>query len=292
MNPIHAAGRLPFLGLVFAMLFGIAGVSTGADSVAMVTDLSGAVTAREGDQASDGRPLRILQRVRSGSTIALSAESYVTLHFPSTRTDFRFQGPNLIRIGKDSAVGSETPAETRQHGDIGVSLDTTDTDLGAIAMRSLGDHSPGLRLQTPVDTVVLLSRPTEFRWQSDPRYADYQFTLSTEAGQPVISTFTGSARVRLPHDINLQPDTAYRWSVRADSADGDSSLATASFSTASTAIEARFFRLATLNQGEISNRVLYSLYLDALGLHVEADAARQALEPIRPGISAEASPRQ
>ena len=253
---------MPLRSLVFAILFGISGVTLGAGSVAMVTDLSGNVTASDGESESDTRSLRILERVRSDTKLILPEESHVTLHFPATRTDFRFQGPNVIRIGKDSAAGSETPAETRQHGDIGVSLDTRNSDLGAIAMRSLGDYSPGLRLQSPVDTVVLLSRPTEFRWQPDPGYSDFQFTLSTRAGQPVVSTFTGSPLVRLPHDISLQPDTAYRWSVRADSSDGDSTLASAEFSTASADIEARYFRLAALNRGEISNRVLYTLYLD------------------------------
>ena len=291
MNPIQLAGRSLIRSLAIAALFCITAAAAGAGSVAMVTDLSGMVTTQETDSGDQSKALRILQRIRPGTIISLSAESYVTLHYPATRTDFRFQGPNVIRVSEGAAVGSEGSAETRQHGDIGVSLDTSDTDLGAIAMRSLGDFSPELRLSNPVDTIVLLSRPTEFKWQSDPEFKDFQFTLATESGQPVISTFTGDARVLLPHGVNLEPNTGYRWSVRADTADGRSSLATADFSTASTDIEARFFRLSILNRGEISDRVLYSLYLDALGLHIEADAARQALESIRPGISGESSIR-
>lgn len=280
-----------FRSLAIATLFSVTAVATGAGSVAMVTDLSGIVTTQETGAGNQSKALRILQRIRPGTMINLSAESYVTLHFPATRTDFRFQGPNVIRVTEGAALANGVAAETRQHSDIGVSLDTSDTDLGAIAMRSLGDFSPELRLSTPVDTIVLLSRPTEFKWQSDPEFKDFQFTLATKSGQPVISTFTGEARVHLPHGVNLEPDTAYRWRVRADTADGRTSVASADFSTASTDTEAQFFRLSALNRGEISNRVLYSLYLDALGLHIEADAVRQALESIRPGISGESSVR-
>jgi hypothetical protein len=266
---------------LLAALFLATTTAADGESVARVTDLMGVATLQDGD----GGNLRVLSRVRAGSDIRLDPGSHITLHFPANRTDYRFQGPNTIRVARDAAFGSQSAADIRQHNDIGVSLDTGDTDLGAIAMRSLSPQASDLRLLRPVDTVVLISRPTDFHWQSGESFDEYQFTLVTASGYPVISLFTDDTSIHLPHGTRLSPGTSYRWTVRADAKDGRSIQATGEFSSASTDTEARFFRLATLNGGDISNRVLYSLYLDAMGLHLEAESARRDLEPLRPGIS-------
>ena len=130
--------------------------------MARVTDLSGTAELLENDQAKN---LRILTRVRAGNRISLAPGGSLTLHFPGNRTDFRFQGPDTIRIEDQQAISETSTAETRTHSDIGVELNLADTDLGAIAMRSLGARPPPLKILGPSDTRVLMAKPVVFRWK-------------------------------------------------------------------------------------------------------------------------------
>ncbi len=282
----QAGNRVARAILIAVLICADVSLAAGQGVVARITDLEGQATmAGAGD-----KNLRILGRVSPGAEISLSADARITLHFPASRTDYRFVGPNTINVSADAASGSDSPATIHHHGDIGITLDAGDSDLGAIAMRGLEVEPTKLEMLRPVDTTILLTRPIRFQWQVTAPFDEYQFSLENANGVQLYSRFTGDAGLDLPAEVTLSAGNHYRWSVTASAVDGRSAGATAEFTTASTADEARFFRLAALNRGDVSNRVLYTLYLDALGLHLEAEAARQALEPVRPGISSRTEP--
>lgn len=251
-------------------------------TVARITDLQGQA-GLEGE--TEGK-LRILARVRSGSLIHLQPGASLTLHFPATRTDYRFTGPDLIRVEQRRAVSSGNEPEVKTHSDIGVNLDLANTDLGAISMRSIDGGAPSIRDLRPSDTRVLLSRPVTFRWQAPAGAGPVQLVLSTADGHTLFSRTTADASLVLPPDVRLEAGGQYRWRVSAERGDAGRMTSDAAFSVAPTKVETSYFRLATLSGGSVSDLVLQALYLEQLMLQEEADRTWQYLETRRPGIQA------
>ncbi len=276
------------LGLLAAVLVASA-VHALDRTVARITDIQGVAALIDGDEPEN---LRILTRLRSGNRIRLEAGASVTMHFPASRTDFRFSGPDTIRVEDQRAVGESATPEIRVHSDIGVNLDLTDTDLGAIAMRSIKPESNGLKVLGPSDTRVLLGKPVTFRWQAPEEAGIYNIALKSASGQNLFNQTTAATSLVLPPDISLVPGGRYQWQVYAMGNDGMRLSAEAEFSAAPADVEARYYRIAVLTSGNVSDLVLHGLYLEQMALHEEAEKSWQYLETLRPGIRSELGKRQ
>ena len=156
-------------------------------------------------------------------------------------------------------------------------------------MRSIKAPPPPLRALGPVDTMVLSTKPVEFRWRGSIGSGLYNLVLRNHLGETLYNQTTANVSLVLPTHIKLQPGNTYRWQVSTIDA-GES--ASAEFSAAPAEVEALHYRMARLKTGSISDRVLYALYLDRMELHEEAREAWDHLETLRPGIQSERGMQQ
>lgn len=251
-------------------------------TVARVTDLEGTATVEVDGEAGD---LRILARVHQGASILLGEGSRITLHFPAVRTDFKFFGPATVRVLQQTAIGNNGVAEKKQHGDIGVSLDLSRSDLGGIIARSIKVEDPQIVLQHPSRSKVVAGRPLVFSWSSRSHGAVYDLTLQDAFGAKLFSGSTADTTMKLPAGTSLEIGATYVWSVAANDSGGSKWSKSAQFITASKQETDRFYQLSALTRGDISDLVLYALHLDQMQLKTESEKIWQHLESFRPGIS-------
>ncbi len=251
-----------------------------AESVAMITDLTGRATLRSGGASA---PAELLAYLAAGTELKLEAGARVTVTFFSKPLEVTLTGPAQASIAKDGAtMQSGPPPRIRT---LGAAVGSTARKfepiarerlaLAAVVMRS---GRPELKLLAPANTKVLTATP-EFAW-TEITGAQYRLVLAERNGKIVLERALDQASFKLEQP--LRRAATYTWHVQAQPAKGEALQAETTFSVASAA-EAR-----TLAQGRpapkasFSQRVLYATRLDALGFRHDAAAAWRALRAERP----------
>ncbi|MBX2836784.1 MAG: hypothetical protein KTR35_08010 [Gammaproteobacteria bacterium] len=267
---------------MYCVLAMVSVASAGGDTVARVTDLQGsAMHLVNGEK----RNLRILARVKDGTTIQLEKGAMITLHFSAKRRDMRFIGPGTVKVKGQSANASNGVASTKDHDDIGISLDLSGSGLGGIIARSLNVPKPKVNLQYPVKSKVIGDRPVQFSWSSGGATAVYTLTVK-QRGAVVYSGRTTGTTITLPSNISLTPGARYQWNVSADLGNGDAIQTASSFIVATQSETASYYAMSAKPKNTVSDLVLYALHLDQMELKSESDIVWDRLESLRPGISA------
>ncbi len=274
--------RIATICWTYCVLAMVSVAFAGGDTVARVTDLQGSAT-----QVVNGekRNLRILARVKDGTTIELQQGAMITLHFSAKRRDMRFIGPGTVKVKGQSADASNGVASTKDHEDIGISLDLTGSGLGGIIARSLNVPKPKVNLQHPVKSKVIADRPLEFSWSSGGATAVYTLTVK-QSGIVIFNGRTTETRMILPSSVPLRPGVRYQWDVSANLGNGDATETSSSFIVASETEASSFYAMNAKPKATVSDLVLYALHLDQMELKSESDMVWSRLELLRPGISA------
>lgn len=251
-----------------------------AESVAMITDLTGRATLRSGGIPA---PAELLAYLAAGVELKLEAGARVTVTFFAKPIEVTITGPAQASIAKDGATMlSGPPPRIRT---LGAAVDSTARKfepivrerlaLAAVVMRA---GRPELKLFGPAHTKVLTATP-EFAW-TEITGAQYRLVLAEGDGKVLLERVLKQATFK--PDQPLRREAAYTWRVRAQLAKGEVLQAETTFSVASAA-EAR-----TLAQGRpapgasFSERVLYASRLDALGFRHDAAGAWRTLLAERP----------
>ncbi len=251
--------------------------------VARVTDIQGTATETFGGIE---RNLRILARIKDGAVIELEKGAEITLHFSAKRKDMRFVGPGVINVIGQSAKGSNGVASTKEHKDIGISLDLSGSGLGGIIARGINTKKLKVNLKHPVKTKVIADRPLNFSWSTkDGDPAMFSISLQQVGGPVLFSQSTTANQVRLPGNIRLNPGSSYEWSVVASSGSGKSEPRIGKFKVATASEASQFYSVFSEEKESVSDWVLYALQLDGMGLETESIQVWQQLEALRPGIS-------
>ena len=264
---------------------GLSVAFAGERTVARVTDISGQVFDVSSDVAQQ---LRILARVKAGSTLELSQNANLTLHFSANRIDLRFFGPTTVTVSDRSATSSNGISATKEHRDIDISIDLKNSDLGGVISRSIEIGGASVTPTHPVDTSIIADRPVIFRWTGSKRDGEaFHFALSDIAGDLIYAVSTQDNQIILSNASLMRPGQQYQWSVTAVSEDGRSNTGRGRFSTATVDESKAFYGLTGLTRGTVSDLVLYALALDQLNLVGEAEPVWQLLEAHHPGIRRE-----
>lgn len=268
---------------IYCILAAVSISHAGGNVVARVTDLQGTATEMVNGQA---RNLRILARLKDGAVIELQRGATITLHFSAKRRDMRFIGPGTVRVKGQSANATNGVASTKDHTDIGISLDLSGSGLGGIIARSLNMPEPKVNLQHPVKTKVIADRPLSFKWSSGGATAAYTLSLQLRGGPVVFTARTTDTEMDLPPEVQLQPGKRYRWTITTSLDNAEAVQSAGGFTVADASETTKFYAMASTAKDKVSDLVLYALQLDRLKLGSEAEPVWQQLETLRPGISA------
>ena len=87
-------------------------------------------------------------------------------------------------------------------------------------VRSSVGSSTAPTILFPRDGAVMKRGSLEFRWREIPDVVFYELSIVTASGETVMSRQTEATFLKLPADVQLQPDTRYFISVRAHLRDG------------------------------------------------------------------------
>jgi hypothetical protein len=254
-------------------------------TVARVTDLVGVVFDVT---AGSKTPMRILARVRQGSSIQLAQNASLILHFSATRTDFSFIGPTTVRVMEHGAISENGISSKKEHRDVSISLDLKNSDLGGVIARSIQINPTKIVPTHPVNSKVIADKPVTFTWDVDRESnSEYQFELTDQAGIPMYTFNTTQTQITLSNEILLTPGQTYQWVVASNSDGVRNNSKRTKFFTATLDETDTYYRLSTLTRGTVSDLVLYALTLDELNLTGESYKVWQRLESYHPGISNE-----
>lgn len=251
-----------------------------AESVAMITDLTGRATLR-----SDGgpAPAELLAYLAAGAELKLEAGARVTVTFFAKPLEVTLTGPAQASIVKDGATMlSGPPPRIRT---LGAAVDSTARKFEPIARERLALAAvvmragrPELKLFGPANTKVLTATP-EFSWTAIPG-AQYRLVLAERDGKVLLERTLKQATFK--PDEPLRRDAAYTWRVQAQLAKGEALQAETTFSVASAAEALALAEGRPAPGASFSERVLYASRLDALGFRHDAAGVWRALLAERP----------
>lgn len=251
-----------------------------AESVAMITDLTGRATLRSGGAPA---PAELLSYLAAGTELKLEAGALATVTFFAKPLEVTLTGPAQATIAKDGATMQSGPSPRIRT--LGAAVGSTARKFEPIARERLALAAvvmragrPELKLYGPANTKVLTTTP-DFAW-TEISGAQYRLVLAEREGKVLLERDLRQATFK--PDEPLRRGAAYTWRVQAQPVKGEALQAETTFSVASAA-DAR-----TLTQGRpaagasFSERVLYAARLEALGFRHDAASAWRALRAERP----------
>jgi hypothetical protein len=244
--------------------------ASGADSVAMLTDLQGKVTLA-GD--SKAPPLSILSELKQGARVQLGAGARAAVVYLDSGQEFDLVGPAEVQFEADHPQSIKGTAP-RKHGAAltrsqeAIRINPVQVTQAAIVMRSI-EPSRKLKLLSLSDTTTLDLRPT-FQWQRPQSGLHYQIALLDDTGKPLFDTTTDGLSVQLPDNVPLQAGVAYTWVVSAKDAAGKAWSNAGDFSLASADLRAQVDRLRPAADAPLSERVVFAAWLEQMHLRDEA----------------------
>lgn len=218
---------------------------------ALVTQVHGSVRTKQVQMA-------LLDRVEPGAVFELEAGALVVLFYPDRVQQFNVAGPGRF-------VASAADVQ-RQSGAGTVTLVRQDPAFG---MLRPGDHVvAGAVVRSGVDEGaerIARARPV-LQWRARPHRGPWQVRVTDGAGQVLFATVLPQTTLTLPPAL-LQPGHQYRRELRWESRDGATQVEVSALATLDIAAEAEAMRLAPAPDADGATRVLYALYLRALGVH-------------------------
>jgi hypothetical protein len=244
----------------------------------LVIDVLGGATL-----AGKGR-LAILEGLAPGAEISLAPGARATVLDSSSGRQFELIGPGAFRWTKGTvevvrpgkvvarAPGNDSMKEVR--------LRTARIAQASISMRG-GEESRPVKLAFPVST-WLLERPAVFRWEPVTGAKTYRFQLTDSSGHPLHEARTAGASVELPAAVALEAGHTYGWQVWAELADGRTPDGWTEFGLAGPDLRARVERNRPPASAPFSDRLLYALLLEELGVREDATRLWVQLASERP----------
>jgi hypothetical protein len=248
------------------------------DPPGLVLDVQGAATV-----TGRGR-LAVLTGLAPGTEVSLGAGARAVVLNSASGRQFDLTGPGAFRWAGGAievvrpgqlAVREPTSAVFGQ-----VRLRTARLAQASIAMRGPAEET-GLRLLSPVST-WLLQRPAAFRWAPLAGASGYRFELTDSVGKPLHETRTTSTVVEIPAGLALEVGHTYGWHVKADLPGGTTAEGWTEFGLATPDLRARVDGARPGPGTNFSDRLLYALLLEELGVREESARLWMQLAAERP----------
>lgn len=275
--------RLRTLIVLLAWMMGLAsGATKAAESAALVTDLEGTAAT------VDGKPLTILSEVGAPSRIELRQGARVVLLHLGQGAQFEVRGPGSVAVTAAGIEATGVPVVRKaimQAGFEGIRLRPSRSIQASASMRGRGSATD-ITLLTPAGSWVTAERP-KFRWAPvDSVEGSYRWVLSEPTGRVLADFRTRDTEFSLPAGVELVAGQTYGWQVTARLADGRVAEGWAEFGLADAGRRARAREARPAADASFSDRVVYALLLDELGLHEDAHSMWALLASERQDVPA------
>ncbi len=235
---------------------------TWAEPVVMVTDISdGVYTVVNNKQEK----VLLLSRMEPGTLIRLEANAHLTVTSLTKMVEYRFVGPARLTVENDRVVTHEGKGDVKS-----VSLQKISAarkfsvsqreSVTQAAFEMRGSLRPGLRLDDPVDTLVV-GDGLVFSWDGPRSIKGYRLQIFGSHGKPIYQTAVNTNSWVPPVDLLKEGET-YEWEIEAELGKGERLTARARFNLASSELAKAVKELSPSASASFSDRVLYAIYLE------------------------------
>jgi hypothetical protein len=263
--------------LVFAVCLAFAADIASAQSVAMVTDVSGRVTAQA--------PVSILSEIAADTRVQVEPGGRLVVIYLKSGDEYVFTGPSQIqfRANEPQVTGGAQPQKRSSayaRGGQDVTIKPVAVRQAAIVMRSSRPTSR-IKLSTLSGTKTLESAP-DFRWQEIEPGMKYRFELTDDTGRSLHEAEVQGSSFKLPDSVQLRVGVGYTWEVSVRTPDGRRYVSAGDFTVVAPELRARAQALQPAASAPVSERVAYAAWLEQAELRDEARKYWKALAAERP----------
>lgn len=254
--------------LVFAAI--ISGQANAADTVALVSDVSGNVTVKIDGKSS---PVKLLATIPLGARIDLPEGAKLSMIYVAKGNEYKLSGPGVYQVDASSPQTISGSAPTKQVS-IGGALNgkrirSENVAQATLTMRGIKKIRRSLEPLTPSGSITLAD-PLQLHWREPTAGLAYQVQLIDSQNKVLVSKEVMGNAFILPREIPLASGGYYVWNLSTTIPDGSLVTASAQFRVASNEIREQAAKLKPGKDGAVSERIAYGLWLEGENLANEA----------------------
>jgi len=263
------------LVVLHALLLGLLPAHAAAQAVAMVTDLSGRVTAQG--------PVTIMSEISADARVQIEPGGKLVVIYLQSGDEYTFTGPSQIQFraaGPQVTSGAQPQRRASSLGKDKITIKPVRVAQAAFVMRS-ARPTARIRLLVLSGTKTLDTSP-EFRWHEIEPGVKYRFELTDDTGRSLHEAEVQRSSFKLPDSVQLREGIGYTWEVSARAPDGRRYVSAGDFSIAAQDVRAQAQALRPAASAPVSERVVYAAWLEQVELRDEARKYWRALAQERP----------
>ena len=259
-----------------AVAFVLGPAPASAQSIALVTDVSGKVTG--------AGPVTILSEISADARLQLEAGARLVALYLKSGDEYTFTGPAQVQFRSAEPQVLSGMAPQKKANPLGrgsnVTIRPVNVAQAAFVMRG-GRPTARIKQLSLSGTRTLESAP-EFRWQKLEAAARYRFELTDETGKSLYEIELDSTSLRLPSSVQLRDGVSYTWEISARAPDNRRYVSASDFSVASAELRTQAESLRPADGTPVSERVAYAAWLEQMELRDEARRYWKTLAAERP----------
>lgn len=252
---------------MFAIIF--SGHANAADTVALVSDISGNVTIKTNSGSS---PAKLLAAIPSGARIDLPKDAKLTMIYVAKGDEYKLSGPGSYQVDASSpqAVKGAAPAKQASLGGAlsGKKIRSENVAQATLTMRGI-KKIRSFESLAPSGSITLAD-PLQFSWKEPDAGLTYQIQLIDSQNRVLISKDVMGNTFTLPQEIPLTGGDYYEWSLSTTTSDGSLVNSKAKFRVASSETREQAAKLRPGKSGTSAERIAYGLWLEGENLAYEA----------------------
>lgn len=242
------------------------------DAVAMVTDVSGKVSFR------DGHSVGITAQISSQQILTLENGSRIVLVHMKTGEEFVFGGPCKIHLNAEGRPEGAQPMSVRKAAALQGSIRLKPAGLAqaSLVLREVDTNAPTGTSEFAPRGPVLLEPLPEFHWKAAGTGATYRLQISDRGGELLLDLTLDEPGLKLPEHLALTEGGSYTWVLRT-TIKGETQTESGKFKLLPKA-QREQLQLALPKAGaSFSERLVYAAFLDQFELRDEARKHWKAL---------------
>lgn len=256
------------VSLVFAVM--ISGQANAADTVALVSDVSGNVIVKT---SSGSSPAKLLATIPLGARIDLPEGAKLSMIYVAKGDEYKLSGPGSYQVEASSpqTISGGTPAKQASLGGAlnGKRIRSENVAQATLTMRGIKKVRPSLEPLTPSGSITLAD-PLQLHWREPVAGLAYQVQLIDSQNSVLVSKEVMGNSFTLPQEIQLDSGSYYVWNLSTTIPDGSLVTSSAKFRVASNETREQAAKLRPGKNGSVSERVAYGLWLEGENFANEA----------------------
>lgn len=280
------------VSLVFAAI--ISNQANAADTVALISDVSGNVAVKTSGSSS---PAKLLGAIPLGARIDLPEGAKLSMIYVAKGDEYRLSGPGSYQVDASSlqTISGNAPAKQASIGGAlsGKRIRSENTVQATLTMRGVKKIRRSLEPLTPSGSITLAD-PLQLHWVEPTEGLAYQIQLIDSQNKALVSKEVTGNTFTLPQEIPLVSGGYYVWNLSTTIPDGSLVTSSAQFRVASNETREQASKLKPGKNGTVSERVAYGLWLEGENLEREARLVWEELAadyPDEPNIRDRAAPK-